>query len=248
MTNTSIAMCCNVYNDANAIRGLLETSSPFFDELFVVHSGPQGTLSNDGTIEICESFGVKLVFDDIEKGYGIIRSRLIHECGCDWAFILDADERFFPTIPLMHCEGEENYQLGGPPPNLKVTKKSDIVNQGLLIRELIAKEEYMAIRTTRRHWWDFKMNQPCMNWLRDPDHQLRIVRNTPDVGYLHEQKMHERLIDFRTKGEPKSYRQEGIYSPFHDHFHMFYRNTQKGKKEANEANYARLSSGEPMIP
>ena len=72
-------MSCNVYNDVIALRGLLEMSSEYFDELFVVHSGPNGAYSTDGTIELCEQFKVKLVFDDIDKGFGVIRSRLIHE-------------------------------------------------------------------------------------------------------------------------------------------------------------------------
>ncbi len=33
----SIALACNVYNDAFALRGLLETGSRYFDNIFIVH-------------------------------------------------------------------------------------------------------------------------------------------------------------------------------------------------------------------
>ena len=43
----SIAASINVYNDVVAMRGLLETASQYFDEIFVVHSSPGGVYSND---------------------------------------------------------------------------------------------------------------------------------------------------------------------------------------------------------
>ena len=77
----SIALCINVYQDAKALRGCLESGSMFFDNIFVIHAGPGGRYSTDGTIEVLEDFGIKPVFDDIERGFGKIRTRLIHDCG-----------------------------------------------------------------------------------------------------------------------------------------------------------------------
>lgn len=245
--STSIAMCCNVYNDASALRGLLETSAPFFDNLFVVHSGPGGAYSTDGTIELCEQFGATIVFDDIQRGFGAIRSRLIHDCGCTWAFILDADERFFPIMPVMHCEGTDAYPQSEKP-NLSTFKLAETQNQGALVRRLMDKPELMAIRSTRRHWFDFTLRRPTQNWKINRDHQLRIVRNVPDIAYEKDRVMHERLLDSRTGQDPRHYCQDDISGPFHDHFHMFYRRAQPGYKEAREQNYSRLERGETMIP
>lgn len=246
---SSIAMCCNVYQDAAALRGLLETSAPYFDALYIVHSGPGGAYSTDGTIELCREFGVKLDFDDIQRGYGAIRTRLLHGCGCEWAFILDADERFHPLLPVMTCEGTESYPKH-PEPKLTVTKKSDIINQGAHVKNLINNPETMALRTTRRHWFDFAMTKPSQNWYGpegNKDHQLRIVRNHPRIRYETSRVMHERLLDERTGKDPKFVAQDEHGGAFHDHYHLHFRRTEPGKKEWNEEQYARLSRGEKML-
>ena len=242
MSKPSIAMCCNAYQDVTALRGLLETSAPFFDNLFVVHSGPGGVHSTDGTIELCEQMGATIVFDDIQRGFGAIRTRLIHDCGCTWAFILDADERFHPRIPVMHCEGEEKFPEQQEP-NLSTFKREEIQDQGAILRGLMEMPRLKAIRTSRRHWIDFTLNKPAQNWLRIPDWQLRIVKNLPEVAYQKDRVMHERLLDANT-GEDPAYGDSGL---FHDHYHCYFRRTQPGKKEANEQNYSRLERGEAMI-
>lgn len=241
----SIAASVNVYNDAIALRGLLETASQYFDELFVVHSGPSGSYSTDGTIELCEQFKVKLVFDDIDKGFGIIRSRLIHEHGCEWAMILDADERFHPIMPNLICEGDAMWDIGNPlvRPDLTV-KEENVIIQGYALKEMIQNESLMAIRTIRRHWLDFTHKNPTQNWNLIPDYQLRIVRNVPEINYISEIKMHERLLDSRTGQDPV----HNVGNEFfHDHYHPFFRNNFPGTKQFNEQNYQRLERGEKMI-
>lgn len=240
----SISLCINVYNDAQAIRGLLESGSRYFDNIFVVHSGPGGARSDDGTIEILESFGINPVFDDIQKGFGHIRTRLIHDCGCDWAMIVDSDERFFPQIQVITCEGTDRYPAN-PEPNLTVTKHPQIIDQGAHIKNQINNPELMAIRATRRHWFDFSMNKPCENWQTIFDHQLRIVRNSPHISYS--KAMHEALWDDRTKKTPYFLEQDPVGGPFYDHFHMWFRRAQPGHKEWNEQQYARLERGEKMV-
>jgi len=242
----SIALCCNVYQDAPALRGLLETGSRFFDNIFIVHSGPGGVYSTDGTIEVAESFGATVVFDSMQKGFGAIRTRLIHECGCGWAFVLDADERFYPLLNVMRCEGSESYPKFHDP-HLKVTVTEDVINQGAHIRNIMTNPQIMAIRSTRRHWFDFAMRRPSQNWLDNRDHQLRIVRNIPEIGYERDRVMHERLTDSRTGKDPVYHPQDDMGGPFHEHFHLHFRRTIPGSKEWNEKNYARLSRGEPMF-
>jgi len=243
MSNPSIAACINFYNDAPALRGALESAAPFFDNIFTSNSGPGGARSTDGSIELCEQFGATIAFDDIQKGFGAIRSRLIHDCGCTWAFILDADERFHPQMPVMHCEGEEAYPAVENP-NLSTFKRLEVHNQGNELRRIMSMQGIKAIRTSRRHWFDFTHNKPCQNWIRIPDWQLRIVKNLPEVGYQKDRVMHERLLDYDTGNDP-IHSTSGL---FHDHYHCFYRRTQPGYKEAREKNYQRLERGEAMIP
>lgn len=246
MNPPSIALCCNFYNDAAALRGLLESGSRYFDNLFFINSGPGGAFSTDGSIELIESFGGTVVYDDIQKGYGAIRTRLIHDCGCEWAFILDADERFYPQLPVLHCEGTESYPQT-PAPKLVVTERNEVCNQGEFLKRLISDPGHMSVRTTRRHWFDYSMRKPSQNWLDNRDHQLRIVRNHPEIGYQKDRVMHERLLDNRTGKDPVYAAQDDYKGPFHDHFHLFYRRAQPGKKEFNEQNYSRLERGEKMI-
>lgn len=241
-------MSCNVYNDVIAMRGLLETSSQYFDELFVVHSGPNGAYSTDGTIELCEQFKVKLVFDDIDKGFGVIRSRLIQEHGCEWAMILDADERFYSSMPQLICEGDATWDIGKPlvRPNLTVTNSPNINIQGYALKDIIQNKDLMAVRTIRRHWMDFTHKNPTQNWNLIPDHQLRIVRNVPEVKYVSDIKMHERLMDSRTGKDPLHIIGDELLI-FHDHYHPFFRNSFPGTKQFNEKNYQRLERGEKTI-
>jgi len=245
----SIALCCNVYQDAPALRGLLETGCRFFDNIFIVHSGPGGAYSTDGTIELAQSFGATVVFDDIQMGFGRIRTRLVHECGCEFAMILDSDERFHPLLPVMKCEGSESYPKTTNP-NLVVTVLPDVINQGAHLKNLITNPDIMAVRATRRHFFDFTMRRPTQNWygpFGNKDHQLRIVRNVPEIGYEPDRVMHERLVDSRTGKDPVFAVQDEHGGVFIDHFHCFFRSAYPGTKQFNEENYARLSRGEPMI-
>lgn len=246
--NESIALASNVYNDAAALHGALETAQRFFDNLFFVHAGPNGAYSTDGTIELLEKYGATVVFDDINKGFGAIRTRCLHDCGCTFAAILDADERFYPELPVLHPEGQEKWSPGQPRPNLSVHVREGIVKQGELIRNLMTQPNIMAIRATRRHWFDFSMKHPSQNWIAtERDHQLRIVRNIPEIEYRSNVKMHEKLVDLRTGCDPTRANQDDYFGPFIDHFHPFFREAYPGSKEFGEANYARLERGEPML-
>lgn len=250
--SVSIAACCNVYQDASALRGMLETASSYFDNIFIIHSGPNGAYSTDGTIELCEEFGIKPIFDDISKGYGVIRSRLIHECGCAWAFILDCDERFHPLIPVLKCDGDEEWNPAKGFDrfmDLHVTDTGEVSNQGKMLKIVIQNEQWMGIRTIRRHWMDFSMKHPSQNWIKNKDFQLRIVRNDPNISYETNRKMHEHLKDSRTGQDPVHATGDEYTGFFHDHYHLAFRGPKihRGKKEFNELNYDRLNRGMPMV-
>ncbi len=247
--SATIACSINVHRDAPALQGCLEQAARYFDNLFVLVTPPGGEKNkDDDTCDVLREFGLEPKYDDIEKGFGVIRTRLIHECGCDWSMIMDADERFFPLLPILHCEGTDGWNPGMEPRNhLKVEVRDDVCNQGKLLRALINNPEYKAVRATRRHWFDIGMRRPTQNWHITPDHQLRIVKNEGEIAYRSEVKMHERLIDSRTGTEPHFAAQSDYSGPFFEHFHPHYRFAYPGHKEGNEQAYRRLEKGEPMI-
>lgn len=248
MTPT-LALGVNFYNDAASMRGLLETMSRWVDNIYAINSGPGGAYSTDGSIELARSFGATVAFGDMDDGFGRIRTRLLHECGCTFCIILDCDERIYPQLNVMKCEGDESYPQHNPP-NLKVTVLPDVIDQMGHIRNLIKNPLVMAIRSTRRHWFDYTMRKPSQNWYGpngNKDHQLRILRNDPHIGYQRDRKMHERCLDDRTGKDPVFVAQDEHGGIFFDHFHLFDRVNQPGKKEENEQRYARLERGERMI-
>lgn len=241
----SICLAVNFYNDAIALRGLLEIGARYFDNIYTICSGPGGAKSTDGSIELVEQFGGTVKFDDIQKGFGVIRTRLIHECGCDWAYILDCDERFLPLVNMMTCEGTESYPQVADP-KLTVTVRPEVINQGAQLKHIITQPDIFAVRMTRRHWFDFTMRKPTQNWMLNRDHQLRCVRNVPEMHYETKRVMHERLMLGNSFDIPYA-TQDDLGGIFTEHHHMFYRRTQPGKKEENEARYLKLERGEPMV-
>ena len=102
----SIGLVCNLYNEAAALPGWLETHLPIFDDVRVLHSGPQGEYSNDGTLEILEKANVPVEFCAIDEGFGVVSTIAVLMSPCDWVMLLDADERFFPELWVLTCTGE----------------------------------------------------------------------------------------------------------------------------------------------
>ena len=74
------------FNEVEKIRDCIN-SVLWADEIVVVDSN-----SNDGTTEIAEELGAKLVQITF-NGYGDIRNKAISQCNGEWIFSLDSDER-----------------------------------------------------------------------------------------------------------------------------------------------------------
>jgi len=163
---------------------------------------------------------------------------------------MDADERFHPQMKALDCKGNGEWNIANPgqPPKLTVIEQEHVIDQGSHIKNLMTNPANMAIRATRRHWFDFTMKRPTQNWMTNQDHQLRIVRNLPEIGYSVKVLMHEQLIDTRTGKTPVFAHQDPVGGPHFEHFHVAFRTAYPGTKQANEKNYERLSRGEPMLP
>lgn len=106
----TITFACNCYMESNSLPGWLEMATGFADDVFVLHAGPGGKKSTDGTIEILQKWRIRTLYDEIDKGFGYIRTRLLRECKTDYCCILDCDERFLQHAPLLKCAGQPTPQ------------------------------------------------------------------------------------------------------------------------------------------
>lgn len=242
----SICVSINVFNDNLALPGCLENAASWADDIFVIHAGPGGKHSNDGTIETLEKWGVRTVFADILEGFGVIRTRLVHECGCDFCWISDADERFYANTAVLHCHGTDQFPHQMNPQNT-VSVHDPCYAQGKMLRsviEMAGDENYDAVRTCRRAWMDFSMKRPAQSWHQVPDWQLRCLRNKPYIGYDPNVKIHESVKDFRTGGEPKQFKSDdtsrGLY---HDHFSIFFKWLEPAQNTEDAEIYDQLEAG-----
>lgn len=233
----SIGLACNVYNERNAIFGLLENAAQFFDDIVFYHTGPNGAYSTDGTIEIIQRWGARLEFGSINEGFGVVRSKLLRMTNTEFTMILDADERFYPFAPTLECDDD-----------LTVTIVGDAYNQGLLLRSLIEDPSIDAVCTVRRHWNNLHWNKPCQNWYKILDYQLRIARNCEHIYYKSEVKMHEQIWDDRTGQEPRFVRGNVLRGPFHDHYHCWYKPMELEQRQEDIAIYDALAEGRPLPP
>lgn len=259
---TTIGLVANVYNEAHALPGWLETHLPFFDDVRVLHAGPQGEYSTDGTLELLEKWRVPVEFCAIDEGFGVVRTRAIHSSPCDWVMLLDADERFYPAHRVMSCAGQstpqsevdsilqsydfrdlrtvlpnwENVSRLGADLRVEVAYPYD---QGLRVRDIISTGNYDAIATVRRHWHDFSFKRPTQNWHTDPDWQLRLVRRSSDILFASETRMHERL-----EGARKVFHGDHARGPFFDHFHFTFKRMEQEQRAHDVAVYDAIHRGE----
>jgi glycosyltransferase involved in cell wall biosynthesis len=82
----SISIYIIAFNEADKIGDCIKTVL-WADEIIVADSN-----STDGTIEIAEKLGAKVI-DIPFEGFGDLRNKAISHCKHDWIFSLDADER-----------------------------------------------------------------------------------------------------------------------------------------------------------
>lgn len=240
----TISCCANVYNEVNALPGWLEMATSWFDDVFVVHAGPAGKPSNDGTIEMLERWGIRTIFSKIDEGFGAVRTQCIRESKTDWVAILDADERFYPLIPILTCSGTEKYPEIKNPNLFVQNHQPEMFNQGSLLRTLIT-HDCMAVRATRRHWFDYTWKRPCQNWMDIADWQLRIVKCSPRIYYTPDIRMHEQILDAQTKDTPKfaTERQGDPRGIFIDHFHCFWKAQEPEQRAQDIRIYDALDQG-----
>jgi glycosyltransferase involved in cell wall biosynthesis len=232
----SIGLVANVYNEANALPGWLETHLPFFDDVRVLHTGPNGSYSDDGTMEILKKWGIPVEMCSIDEGFGAVRTRAIHMSPCDYVMLLDVDERFYPIQRNMTCSGYstpqhevdwilQSYDFRGV--NLPNWENVDrlgsrlsvdvgaLYDQGTYLRNILELDRPDVVCTIRRHW-----------------HDLNIYFDS-------DTRMHERLV-----GMEKVYTANMTMGPFFDHFHFIFKRMEVEQRAHDIAIYDALNRGE----
>jgi len=83
----SISLCMIVKDEEKLLSQCLTSVKDQVDEIIVVDTG-----STDKTVSIAESFGAKVFHHPWENDFSKHRNQSINYAGCNWIFILDADE------------------------------------------------------------------------------------------------------------------------------------------------------------
>jgi hypothetical protein len=216
----SIGCVVNFFREANMLHGFFETACRFFDEVIAVSAPPSAAPPDEESIAICQKWGVRVVHDTIDDGFGALRTRCLHAPSTEWTMIMDADERFLPVLPVYELHGTGRYP-DQQDPQLSVGIGESSFNQGDLLRRMVDSAKNVdGIRFIRRHWMNFAMTRPAQRWDEHPDWQLRFLRNRGYLGYESHVRMHERCRDFRTNEDPSFITAGPRYGVFVDHFHV----------------------------
>lgn len=258
----TIGIVCNLYNEVHALPGWLEAATAFADDVQVYHSGPGGRYSDDGTLEILKAWNIPVTFGAIDEGFGAVRTKTIRLTKCDWAILLDADERFYYCNRFLTCIGEntppdvenevlqaydfrgddavqsnfENLHLLGA--NLTVNL-NEVYDQGTWLRGILENDGLDVCATCRRHWHDFSMKRPTQNWHTRPDWQYRIVR--PASGVSWGGAMHEGISGGSKHGGANT-----NHGPFFDHFHFSFKRMAPWDRKYKVAVYDSIHEGRPV--
>lgn len=250
-------MVANIFNEVNALPGWLECHLPVFDDVRVLHAGPQGAFSTDGTIELLERWRVPVKFSSIDAGFGAVRTEAVRYSPCDYVVVLDADERLHGLHRVLRCSGTtpeahdvlhayEFKEDGGPDWDYIDTLGADLrvevgepYDQAAYLRGILECGSYDAVVACRRHWHGLGHRRPTQNWFMEPDWQLRIVRRRDDVYFDSGTKMHERLV-----GAKNFFRADLERGPFFDHHHFHFKRMEPEQRRHDITIYNALHCGE----
>ncbi len=128
MSKIALSVFIITLNEEKNIARAIE-SAQFADEIILVDCGSQ-----DKTLEIAKSYGVKPIHNDW-PGYAKQKQFAMQQCKNDWVFNLDADEEITPELAnkIGKIISQEQYTsircarkdvfIGKPPPNW--TKKAN---------------------------------------------------------------------------------------------------------------------------
>ena len=150
------------YNEADKIRDCIN-SVLWADEIILIDSH-----SDDGTSEIAESLGAKVIHIPF-NGYGNLRNQAISHCSHDWILSLDSDER---------CTEKVKDEILSLLPDASL----DIYH--------IPRKNFFMGRWINHSGWFPNYRQPQlfksgkMNYTNEPVHEGYISNSDKETGYL----------------------------------------------------------------
>ncbi len=150
------------YNEVDKIRDCIN-SVLWADEIIVVDSH-----STDGTSEIAESLGAKVVHIEF-NGYGNLRNQAISHCKGEWIFSLDSDER---------CTKEVRDEI------------FHLINNEQLDIYLVPRKNFFMGKWIRFSGWYPNFRQPQlfkngkMVYTMEPVHEGFINKSNKEIGNL----------------------------------------------------------------
>ena len=151
------------YNEAEKVRATI-ASAQWADEIILVDSW-----STDGTAEIAQSLGVKVVQVKF-SGFGDLRNQAIEACSHDWIFSLDADER---------CTPESAAEIRS------ITQSADALDVYWMPRR-----NFFMGKWIKHSGWYPNYRQPqlfrkgCMTYDTKPVHEGYVLNSTKSIGHL----------------------------------------------------------------
>lgn len=150
------------YNEAEKVADAIR-SVAWADEVIVADSN-----STDGTIEIAESLGAKVIQIPFQ-GFGALRNEAVASCTHDWIFSLDSDER---------CTTEAASEI----------KKLVQANEGDVY--FVPRRNFFMGREIRHSGWYPNYRQPqlfrksAMRYDNSPVHESFELNSNKNIGYL----------------------------------------------------------------
>ncbi|MEN6348599.1 MAG: glycosyltransferase [Syntrophomonas sp.] len=111
MERIRVSLCIIARNEADNIARCIKSVAKLADEIIVVDTG-----SKDGTQEIAESWGAKVISAEWEDDFSKARNISLENASGEWILFLDCDEEIHPdSLPelerLVEQEGAEAYFL-----------------------------------------------------------------------------------------------------------------------------------------
>ena len=104
----TVTACLIVKNEEENLPTCLESIRNWVDEIIVVDTG-----SSDRTVEIAESYGARVFYQQWDGDFSKARNYSLAQATKDWIFIIDADEEFVQDdIPLIRrVMAQDKYRL-----------------------------------------------------------------------------------------------------------------------------------------
>lgn len=242
MSRPSIGIASTFRDECNALPGYLESAARVFDAIYLVDCSMDLSPSTDGSLDIIRKWGLP---DpprwSLAKGFGSVRSQLVHSCPTDWVIVADIDERIQGAAYEMTCEGTEKFP-DIEQPDLRVTRGGVYDHFALIVEKIMEAERrgLKAVRFQRRHWFAPDFTRPCENWNMRKDYQLRCMKARSGIGFTEFPRMHERAIDSTLNRDPEYVEDDAIRGPFFDHLHLHFKKMEPDQRKADIAAYDAL--------